>query len=42
MVSTIHDNNQKEATRKIIYQISSTVLEIKKLCSYAIAHLELL
>ena len=31
----IYHNNQKEATRKIIYRISSTVLEIKKLCSYA-------
>ena len=35
MVSTIYHNNQKEATRKILYRISSTVLEIKKLCSYA-------
>ena len=30
MVSTIYDNNQNEATRKIIYQNSSTMLEIKK------------
>ena len=38
MVSTIYHNNQKEATRKIIYQISSTVLEIKKLCSYFLCY----
>ena len=34
MVSTIYDNNQKEATRKIIYQNSSTMLEIKNLSIY--------
>ena len=42
MVWTIYDNKSKGSDAQNYLSNFDTVLEIKKLCSYAIAHLELL